>query len=318
MNNKNNNKKIVDLSVVIPVYNEEEVLEELFKRLNKTLNSLRVNYEVIFIDDGSRDKSLEIITDFNQKDSRYKYISFSRNFGHQIAISAGIDFAEGKAVVIMDADLQDPPELIPEMLAKWKKGAEVVYAKRKAREKGYFLKSLTAKYFYRFINKLSPMKIPEDTGDFRLMDRKAVLALRELRETSRYMRGLSVWIGFKQDNVLFEREERYGGKTHYPLSRMVKFAMDGITSFSIVPLRLATYLGLICAFLGFLGGLLAIIAKFVPGYTFTGWATIVVAIFFLGGVQLIILGVIGEYIGRIYTETQNRPLYIIDKKKGFN
>lgn len=310
------NKKIIDLSVVIPVYNEEEVLKELFNRLSRVLNSLRLNYEVIFIDGSSTDKSLEIITNFHQKDSRYKYLSLSRRFGHQIAISAGLDFAEGRAVVIMDADLQDPPEVIPDLLAKWKKKVEVVYAKREAREKGHFFKKITAKSFYWFINKLSPMKIPQDTGDFRLLDRKVVLALRNIRETSRFMRGLSVWVGFKQDVVLFKRGERHEGKTHYTPSKMVKFAIDGITSFSIVPLRLATYLGLICAFLGFLGGLLAIIAKFIPGYIFTGWATIVVAIFFLGGIQLVILGIIGEYIGRIYTEAQNRPLYIIREKKG--
>lgn len=316
MNTQETNKKI-DLSIVIPVYNEEGVLEELFKRLNKVLDSSKMNYEVIFIDDGSRDKTLEIISDFNRRDGRYKCISFSRNFGHQIAISAGIDFAGGNAVVIMDADLQDPPELIPSLLAKWKEGAEVVYAKREAREKRHFLKNLTAKWFYRLIYKLSPVKIPADTGDFRLLDRKAVLVLRNIRETSRFMRGLSVWIGFKQDVVLFKRGERYGGKTHYPFSKMLKLAIDGITSFSIIPLRLATYLGLACSFLGFLGVLWAIIVRFLPNYTFTGWATIVVAILFLGGVQLMVLGVIGEYIGRIYIETQKRPLYIIKDKKGF-
>lgn len=317
MNNKNNNKKTIDLSVVIPVYNEEEVLEELFKRLSKTLNSLKVNYEVVFVDDGSRDKTLKIIADFYQKDNRYKYLSFSRNFGHQIAISAGIDFAEGKAVVIIDADLQDPPEVISDLLAKWKEGAEVVYAKREAREKGRFFKKITAKFFYWFINKLSPMKIPPDTGDFRLLDRKAIMVLRNIRETSRFMRGLSVWIGFKQDFVLFKRGERHKGKTHYPFSRMLKLALDGILSFSTVPLRLATYLGLICALLGFLGVLWAIIVRFLPNYTFTGWATIVVAILFLGGLQLLILGIIGEYIGRIYIEAQKRPLYIIKERKGF-
>lgn len=309
-------QELLDLSVVIPVYNEEAGLRELFGRLNKALNSLNLKYEVIFIDDGSRDKGLEILADFNQKDSRYKYISFSRNFGHQTAISAGMDFAEGKAVVIMDADLQDPPEVIPDLLAKWRNGAEVVYAKREAREKGFFLKSLTAKLFYKLIYRLSPIKIPQDTGDFRLLDRKAVLALRDIRETSRFMRGLSVWIGFKQDFVLFKRGERFKGKTHYNWSKMLKLAVDGITSFSIIPLRIASYLGLICAFFGFLGVLWAIIVRFLPSYTFTGWATIVVTILFLGGVQLLVLGVIGEYIGRIYMEAQKRPLYIIKEKKG--
>jgi len=309
-------KTNIDLSIVIPVYNEEEVLGELYKRLSRVLNSLALTYEVIFVDT-SDDKSPEIIADFHRRDGRYKYLFLSRNFSQQIAVTAGLDFASGMAVVIMDADLQDPPELIPDLLAKWKKGAEVVYAKREEREKGHFFRKWTARLFYKLINKLSPIKFPEDTGDFRLLDRKAVLALGELRETSRYMRGLSVWIGFKQDVVLFKRGERYKGKTHFTVSKALKLAIDGILSFSTVPLRLATYLGLIVAFLGFLGGLLAIIAKFIPGYIFTGWATIVVAIFFLGGVQLIILGIIGEYVGRIYTETRRRPLYIIKEKKGF-
>jgi len=309
-------RELLDLSIVIPVYNEEDGLHELFGRLNKVLNSLGLEYEVIFVDDGSKDRSLEILADFNQKDARYKYISFSRNFGHQVAISAGIDFAEGGVVIIMDADLQDPPEVIPALLAKWRDGAEVVYAKRETREKGHFLKCLTASLFYRLICRLSPVKIPEDTGDFRLLNRKAVLTLRDVRETSRFMRGLSVWIGFKQDYVVFKRGERFKGKTHYSWSKMLKLAIDGITSFSVIPLRLATYLGLTCAFFGFLGILWAIIVRFLPNYTFTGWATIVVAILFLGGVQLLVLGVIGEYIGRIYIETQKRPLYIIKEKKG--
>lgn len=311
-------KTNIDLSIVIPVYNEEDVLEELFKRLNRVLKSLSIKYEVIFVAGDCTDRSHELINGFHRKDNRYKYLFLSRRFSQQIGIAAGLDFAEGKAVVIMDADLQDPPEVIPDLLAKWKKGVEVVYAKREAREKGFFFKSLGAKCFYRLVNKLSPMKIPEDTGDFRLLDRKAVLALRNIRETSRYMRGLSVWIGFKQGSVLFKRGERRGGETHNSFSKMLKVALDAITSFSVVPLRLAIYLGLVCAFLGFLGVIWAIIVRFLPGYNFTGWATIVVAILFLGGVQLMILGIIGEYIGRIYIEAQKRPLYIVKEKKGFD
>ncbi|MFH1226168.1 MAG: glycosyltransferase family 2 protein [bacterium] len=318
MTNQDQEKKLPDLSVIIPVYNEAKVLAELFDRLNQALSSITADFEVIFAIDGCTDNSVEIIESFHQRDRRYKYLVLSRQHGQEIAIAAGLDFAEGRAVVIIDADLQDPPELIPALWAKWQEGIEVVYARREKREKGFWLKSLGAKCFYRLMNKFSPMKIPEDTGNFRLLDRQAVLILRQTREASRYLRGLSVWIGFKQGAVYFKRGDRSGGQSHNNFVEMFKIAFDAITAFSIVPLRLATYSGLVCAGLGFVGILWVIIVRFLPNYNSAGWATIVVAILFLGGVQLLVLGLIGEYIGRIYKEVQRRPLYVISQKKGFD
>lgn len=308
-------EKDIDLSIIIPVFNEESVLDELFSRLKAVLFRITPKFEVIFVEDESTDNTLKIISDFNKTDPRFKYIKLSRRFSQQIAISAGIDFAEGKAVVVMDADLQDPPELIPDLVAKWRGGAEVVYAKRESRGDTLW-KRLSAQSFYFILSKLGSIKLPVNVGEFRLMDRKVILVLRQCREASRYMRGLSVWVGFKHDFIIFNRPDRQKGKTHFSYSRMFRVAIDGITAFSAVPLRLATYFGIVCALLGFVGILMVLLITLLPGYGFNGWATIVVSILFMGGIQLIILGIIGEYIGRIYTEVQRRPLYIIKDKVG--
>lgn len=305
------------LSIIIPIYNEEANIEELYKRLNNALESFDFKSEIIFINDGSKDKSLAKLEQLNKMDDRIKIISFSRNFGHQVAISAGIDYANGEAAIIMDGDLQDPPEIIPKLVKKYFEGYEVIYATRKSRQDTFF-KKITAALFYRLINTLSETKIPQDTGDFRLIDKKVIDNLRLVKERSRFIRGLTSWIGFRQTAVEFERDKRYGGKSGYPISKMIKLATDSITSFSYKPLRLASYIGFIAALIGFLGGIYAILLKIAePSATVLGWTTTMIAIFFMGGVQLIILGIIGEYLGRIYTETQNRPLYIIDRKIGF-
>lgn len=304
------------ISLVLPIYNEQGNINELYDRSQKVLQQLG-RYEIIFVNDGSKDESFPKLQKIALQDHHVRVINFSRNFGHQIAITAGIDYASGDAVVIMDSDLQDTPEIIPAMLSKWKDGYDVVYAKRRKRKDSLF-KKFTAFLFYRLLKKLASIDIPEDTGDFRLMDRKVIDEMKRLKEHSRFMRGLTSWVGFKQTFVLFDRAERKHGMTGYPLRKMIKFALDGLTSFSYVPLKMATFLGFLSAFVGFVWGVYAIIRKmYYPTETVTGWTTLVVAIFFIGGVQLIVLGVIGEYIGRIYTEAQNRPLYVIRDKINF-
>ena len=305
------------ISLVVPIFNEEENIGELYGRSKKTLESLG-SHEIIFINDGSRDKTLEKILEIADKDKNVKVIDFSRNFGHQTAITAGMDNSQGEAVVIMDGDLQDTPETIPELMEKWKEGYEVVYAKRRTRKDTLF-KKITAYIFYRAIKRIANIDITEDTGDFCLLDKKVIATMKGIKEHSRFMRGLTSWVGFKKGVILFDRAERKKGNTNYPLRKMLKFAYDGITSFSYFPLKIATYLGLFSAIIGFMWGIYAIYQKiYHPQTTVQGWATVVVAIFFLGGIQLIVLGMIGEYIGRIYTETQNRPLYVIRQKINFD
>lgn len=306
------------LSVVAPVYNEEAILHELYRRTRETLDALGLTWELILVNDGSVDRSLEIMQELHEKDPRVCVINFSRNFGHQIAITAGTDYARGDAVVIIDADLQDPPGLIAEMVEKWREGYEVVYAVRKQRKGESWFKLFTARLFYRLINRITGFQIPLDTGDFRLMDRKVVDALRQMREYHRFMRGLSVWVGFKQTGVEYVREERYAGETKYPLSKMLRFALDGITSFSHLPLQLATYLGFIIAGISVLGIIIAIILRVSGSQAFYGQATTLVTVLFLGGIQLISLGIIGEYLGRIYNEVKHRPLYIVSEMIGFD
>lgn len=300
----------IELSLVLPVYNEQDSLDELYARSKKVLQEVGA-HEIIFINDSSSDSSLQKLIGFSQTDPSVKIIDFSRNFGHQIAITAGIDHASGKAVVIMDSDLQDTPETIIEMVAKWKEGYEVVYGKRRTRQDTFF-KKITAFAFYRLLRKFARIDIPEDTGDFRLMDKKVVLEMRKLREHSRFMRGMTSWCGFKQTAVLFDREQRRHGRTNYPFIKMLKLSMDALTSFSYIPLKFASTLGLMTAFLSFIGIIYALIEKiFFPETTVSGWTFSIIAIFFIGSIQLIVLGIIGEYIGRIYTEAQGRPLYII-------
>jgi len=304
------------LSLILPIYNEEKNIDELYERSQRVLASVG-GYEIIFINDGSKDGSLQKIIALSQKDRNVKLIDFSRNFGHQIAITAGLDHAQGDAVIIMDSDLQDTPETIAEMVEKWKEGYEVVYGRRRTRRDGIFKRS-TAFIFYRLLKKFTNIEIPEDTGDFRLMDKKVVQEMKRLREHSRFMRGLTSWVGFKQTSVLFDRGERKFGETGYPISKMLKFALDGLTAFSYIPLKLAAYLGFATAFLSVIGIIYALYRKFFhPEEVISGWTFTIICIFFIGGIQLIVLALIGEYIGRIYTETQNRPLYIIREKINF-
>jgi polyisoprenyl-phosphate glycosyltransferase len=305
------------LSVVAPVFNEEAILHELYRRLSAVLDGAGLDWELVLINDGSRDRSLEIMRELNAADSRVKVVSFARNFGHQVAITAGADYAQGEAVCIIDADLQDPPEVILDLLAKWREGYEVIYAVRSEREGETWFKEFTAKAFYRIIYRITDIQIPMDTGDFRLMDRKVVEALRTMREKHRFMRGMSVWVGFKQTGVHYKRAARFAGETKYPLKKMLKFALDGITSFSYFPLQLATYVGFTAAALAILGIIVTVVLRLTGSHAFFGQATTLVAVLFLGGVQLISLGIIGEYLGRIYNEVKGRPLYIVGEALGF-
>jgi glycosyltransferase involved in cell wall biosynthesis len=306
------------LSVVAPCFNEEGVLHELYRRISQVLDGSGASWELVLVNDGSRDRTPEIMRELHAQDERVKVVDFARNFGHQIAVTAGMDYAQGDAVVLIDADLQDPPELILEMLAKWREGYEVVYAIRAERKGETWFKEFTAKMFYRIIYKITDINIPMDTGDFRLMDRKVVNALKTMHEKHRFMRGMSVWVGFRQTGVKYVRAERYAGETKYPLKKMLKFAMDGITSFSYFPLQVATYFGFAAALLAVLGILVTIVLRLSGSHAFFGQATTLVSVLFLGGVQLICLGIIGEYLGRIYDEVKGRPLYIVREALGFD
>lgn len=306
----------VTYSVVAPVHNEAAALPHFYQRLTAVMQRLTGTYEVIFVDDGSSDESLDLLRQLHGRDPRVKVLSFSRNFGHQIAISAGLDAADGDAVIVIDSDLQDPPEVIAELVAEWRRGFEVIYAVRAVRKGETKFKLATAKLFYRLLSRIAAVDIPNDTGDFRLMDRRAAMAMRRLREHHRFVRGLSSWIGFRQTGVRYVRQERYAGATSYPLRKMMKLAVDAMTSFSYLPLQLATSFGFAVAGLSVLGIILAIIFR-LANHQITGQATTLVAVLFLGGVQLIFLGVIGEYLGRIYDEVKGRPLYLVREALGF-
>ncbi|HEY0753241.1 MAG TPA: glycosyltransferase family 2 protein [Ktedonobacteraceae bacterium] len=297
-------------SIVAPVFNEEETLPHFYERVIKIMEQMGASFELVLINDGSHDRSYRIMQELHERDPRVHAIDFSRNFGHQIAISAGLDHAHGQAVIIMDTDLQDPPEVIPDLAARWKEGAEVVYAQRARRLGESRFKLLTASAFYTLIGRITSIKIPRDTGDFRLLDRSVVDVLIKMREQHRFMRGLSAWVGFRQEAVRYERQERFAGETKYPLSKMLHFSMDAITSFSHVPLKMATSFGFFLAGLSLLGILIAACARLFFG-VITGQASTLVLVLFLGGVQLIFLGIIGEYLGRIYDEVRSRPLYIV-------
>jgi polyisoprenyl-phosphate glycosyltransferase len=304
-------------SIVAPVYNEQELVTEFAERAAAALEQLGEPFEIVLVNDGSRDRSPQIMRELHERDPRIKVINFSRNFGHQLAITAGIDYARGQAVVVIDSDLQDPPEVIPELIKAWKDGNQVVFAVRTEREGETAFKRATATIFYRLIRKITNVDIPVDTGDFRLMDRKVVDALKQMREQKRFMRGLSVWVGFRQTGVGYKREARKAGETKYPLKKMLKFAMDGITAFSYLPLQLATYIGFWVAALGLVGILAVILLRLMTGNQLAGQATTLVAVLFMGGVQLLCLGIIGEYLGRIYDEVKRRPLYIVAEELGF-
>ncbi len=298
-------------SIIVPVYNEEEVIRESYSRLTSIISSLNKEYEIIFINDGSKDKSAEIIFDLYKNDKHIVLLNFSRNFGHQNAITAGMDYARGEAIVIIDADLQDPPEVILKMIELWEQGFEVIYGRREKREGETFFKLLTAKVFYRILSSLTDIEIPVDTGDFRLIDRKVCDAMKKLPEKNRYVRGLVSWVGFKQTDVKYIREERFAGETKYPLKKMLKLAIDGITSFSYKPLRLATMLGFFFSAFSFFYLIYVLYLRLFTDKAISGWASTVVIILFSQGIVLIILGLIGEYIGRIYEEVKDRPNYIV-------
>ncbi len=305
-------------TIIVPLFNEEEVVQECYQRLVNTLVPLNEPFEILFVNDGSKDRTAEIVHQICQKDSCVKLIEFARNFGHQIAISAGFDHANGKAVIVIDADLQDPPEAMIPMMERWKQGYDVVYGKRIHRKGETWFKKITAALFYRFLNRMTNIQIPVDVGDFRLIDRKVCLYLRRLPEKHRYVRGLISWLGFKQTYVEYIREKRFAGETKYPLRKMIKLAFDAITSFSIKPLRLATFMG---AFFS-LGGVIYLAIVFwqtlVQQSTVPGWASLIAINLIFSGVTLLILGIIGEYVGRIYEEVKGRPLYVICNTVGIH
>ncbi|WP_410499278.1 glycosyltransferase family 2 protein [Chitinibacter sp. S2-10] len=306
------------LSVVIPCYNEEEVIGETLKRLGEfraTVTDLEV--EFIFVDDGSKDRTRELLTAAQQANPEIRVVGFARNFGHQIAVTAGIDAASGDAVVLIDADLQDPPEVIGEMIALWRNGYHVVYGTRVDRPGESAFKLVTARAFYRVLNRLSDVPIPLDTGDFRLMDRKVVDVLKGMPERDRFIRGMVSWVGFKQVALPYRRAERFAGESKYPLRKMVRFATDGIMSFSTKPLRLAVTLGLLSSFIALLGIINTLVVRLTTEHWVAGWAEIMVAILFLGGVQLLCIGILGEYVGRTYNEIKRRPLYVVQDRLGF-
>ena len=305
-------------SFLVPLYNEEETLPELVRRLSSIANQLDASTEIVLVNDGSRDNSVALLRQFQQQDSRICYISLARNFGHQIAVTAGLHFVRGDVVVILDADLQDPPELIPEMILQWRSGFQVVYAQRRARAKESVWKRGFAFVFYRVLARLSDVEIPIDTGDFCLLDRSVVDVLNRMPERTRYLRGLRSWVGFRQVAVTFDRDPRFAGDVKYTFRKSFKLAISGIVSFSQVPLRLAMYVGLFAAFVALLMALLILYWRiFVPNSPLAGFTMILVAIFFLGAVQLVSIGILGEYIGRIYEEVKGRPLYTVAEVSGF-
>ncbi|MCL2078654.1 MAG: glycosyltransferase family 2 protein [Oscillospiraceae bacterium] len=306
-------KKQPVYSVVIPAYNEQEVITETYNRLTNVMSGIGEPYELVFVNDGSRDLTAQIIADFCRSDKSVRLINFSRNFGHMPAISAGMEHARGEAIFIIDADLQDPPEVFPQMAAKWKEGYHVVYGKRAKRKGESIFKRVTAKVFYRFLRSMTTVDLPADTGEFRLIDRKVCDAVNKMPEKNRYIRGMVGWVGFKQIAVDYVREERFAGVTKYPLRKMMKFAMDAITSFSYKPLKLATMIGFIISLLSFVYIIIAMYQRFFTDQTVEGWASIIAAVLFTQGIVLMILGLMGEYIGRIYTEIQNRPNYIVQE-----
>ena len=308
----------VAYSIVVPVFNEEAVIAVTYERLKKVMDTTGQPYELLFVNDGSSDRTAQILSEICQKDTNVKLINFSRNFGHQIAISAGMDNALGQAIVVIDADLQDPPEIVLQMIERWKEGYEVVYATRKQRKGETFFKKWTAAMFYRLLRSMTDVDIPVDTGDFRLIDRKVCNVMKNIKEKNRFVRGLVSWVGFRQTAVEYVREERFAGETKYPLRKMIKLSLDAMTSFSHKPLKLAIYLGFSFSSMSFLYLLFAIFERLFTPYTVPGWTSIMATSIFFNGIILTILGIIGEYIGRIYDETKDRPLYIIGSKAGFS
>jgi len=308
----------VELSVVVPLYNEELNIDYLFERLVTVLSRLNMKYEIICVNDGSKDNTLERLIEYHHQNSEIKVVNLSRNYGKEIALSAGLDYANGNAVVPIDADLQDPPELIAELVEKWREGYDVVYATRRSREGESWVKRFTANVFYRTLDSISSVPIPRDTGDFRLLDRRVVDALKQMPERNRFMKGLFAWVGFKQTSVLYDRPSRYKGETTWNYWQLWNLAIDGFTSFSFIPLKVWSYIGLLVAMPSFFYATFLVIRTLIFGVDFPGYASIMVAILFLGGVQLVSLGIIGEYIGRVYEEVKRRPLYLVRESYGFD
>ncbi|GAB4445296.1 MAG: glycosyltransferase family 2 protein [Anaerolineae bacterium] len=305
-------------SIVAPCWNEEQALPELYRRVSEVMDGIGEPWELVLVNDGSSDGTIEVMKQLHASDPRVHYVDFARNFGHQLAVTAGMNYAQGDAVILIDSDLQDPPELIAQMIEKWKDGYKVVFAVRKERKGETWFKLFTAKLFYRLIYRITDVDIPLDTGDFRLMDRQVVDQMNAMREHHRFIRGMTSWVGFKQTGVYYVREERFAGETKYPLRKMVRFAITAITGFSIFPLQLATFMGFIIGGLSALFIMFVIIARLSGYQAFAGQATTLVMVLFLGGIQLISLGIVGEYLGRIYDEVRNRPLYVVNEAVGFD
>ncbi len=301
------------ISIIAPIYNEIANIPELYSRICEVLETTGEPWELVMVDDGSTDGSTDLIREYRDQDPRVVPVIFARNFGHQIAVTAGLDYARGDAVVIIDADLQDPPEVILDMIAKWREGYQVVYAVRTEREGESWFKEFTASLFYRLIYRITDVDIPMDTGDFRLLDRQVVNVMGQMRERHRFLRGMSVWVGFKQTGVEYKRAARFSGETKYPFKKMLKFATDAITSFSYFPLQLAMYMGFISAGISILAIPIVVVLRLAGSQAFFGQASTLIAVLFLGGVQLISLGILGEYIGRLYDEAKGRPLYIVSE-----
>ena len=298
-------------SIIAPNYNEARSIPEFYRRIRSVMDSLGEPWELVWVDDGSTDGSTELLRELAADDPRVRPVIFARNFGHEIAVTAGLDYSRGQAVIMMDSDLQDPPELLPELIAKWREGYEIAYAVRTGREGETWFKLFTASLFYRIIARITDVNIPMDVGNFRLMDRKVVDVLKGMRERHRFIRGMSVWVGFRQVGVPYQRAARFAGETKYPLKKMLRLALNAITSFSYFPLQVATYLGFFSAGLAIIAIPIVIAMRLYGSQAFFGQATTLIAVLFLGGVQLISLGILGEYIGRLYDEAKGRPLYIV-------
>lgn len=306
------NKKLV--TILVPAYNEEEVLYMLYERLRTLMDDTTAyDFEVLLVNDGSKDKTLQIMQELREKDKRINYLNLSRNFGKETAMIAGLDYCKGDAVIIIDADLQDPPELIPEMLQYWEEGYDDVYAKRKSREGESFLKKFTSKMYYKVLQAFTKIEIQKDTGDFRLLDRRCVEALKSMRESQRYTKGLFSWIGYNKKEILYDRDPRAAGKTKWNYGKLINLSIDGITSFTTSPLRWAAIIGVLVSLIGFIYMIFIIVKTIVSGIDVPGYASTMVVILFLGGIQLIFLGVIGEYLGRAFNEGKHRPLYFVER-----
>ena len=305
------------ITIIVPAYNEEESLPFLYERLEKLMNDIKnYEFEILFVNDGSKDKTIQLIKEMRAKDSRICYVDFSRNFGKEIAMLAGLDYATGDCVIFMDADLQDPPELIPELIKYWEQGYDDVYARRKSRQGETWLKKFTSKMYYKVLQSLTRVEIQKDTGDFRLLDRRCVNALKKLRETQRCSKSMFSWIGYKKKEVLFDRDARIAGKTKWNYKKLVDLAIDGITSFTTSPLRLSTYLSIPTFVMLFVYFIYVIIKCFVVNQAIQAYQAIILLILFFSGIQILLFGIVGEYLGRIFNETKNRPLYLVDEYNG--